>query len=648
MEPTSNDPSTRLESPCGARPEARCARRRARARGALGLALVAAIVSGCGSDSGGPTAPPPRPLQPARVAVHEGDTQMATVGAPVPVPPSVRIASTDGSPTPGVTVRFEVVAGGGSVAGSPAISDASGVASIERWTLGTAAGRNELRAIVAGMSSVSFEAFGTPSAPKAVAAVQGDGQSAAAGATLPVSPVVVVRDTFANPVPGVTVTFSVQLGRGSIDDVQPTTDSAGVASVGGWRLGPGVGEQRLLATVAGLPSVTFSATAGAGAAANAVANAGNGQTAPVGTPVSARPAVRVTDQNGNGVPGIEVTFSAASGGGSVSGAIQNTNVAGIATVGSWTLGATPGPNSLAATVTGGSIAGNPVTFNATGTGPIPAYDIVIRFNAGSSPTTAQRQAFDAAEARWERVVVGDLPDVSVSRPTGTCSSTSPIDETVDDLLIFVTVEPIDGPGGVLGSAGPCLIRSGSNLPLAGNMRFDTADLAGLESRGLLEEVALHEMGHVLGVGSLWKLFGFLADASQSGGLDPHFTGSQTIAAFNAMGGSGYMSAKVPVEDTGGSGTADMHWREAIFDKEVMTGWIDSGTNPLSEVTVSSLADHGYTIDPSSADPMSLSFSASIVPRPGVIPTALLLFDDVAHGPVEVVDSRGRTERVLPR
>ena len=651
MGPTSNNPSTRLESPRGARPEARCARDRARARGALGLVLVAAILAGCGSDSDGPTAPAPPPLQPARVAVHEGNTQAATVGAAVPMPPSVRIASSDGSPMPGVTVRFEVVAGGGSLAGSPAISDAAGVASLERWTLGTAAGRNELRAIVEGVSSVSFEAFGTPGTPKAVAVVQGDGQSATAGETLPVNPAVVVHDTFANPVPEVTVTFSVQLGGGSIDGAQPTTDSAGVTSVGGWRLGPGMGEQRLLATVTGLPSVTFSATAGAGAATNAAADAGSGQTTPVGTPVSVPPVVRVTDQGGNGVAGVEVTFSVVSGGGNVSGAVRSTNAAGRATVGSWTLGATPGPNSLAATVKGGSIAGNPVTFNATGTGggqTPPPYDIVIRFNAGSSPTTAQQQAFDAAEARWEEVVVGDLPDVSVSRPTGTCSSTSPINETVDDLLIFVTVEPIDGPGGVLGSAGPCLIRSGSNLPLAGRMRFDTADLAGLESSGLLEEVVLHEMGHVLGVGSLWNLFGFLADASQSGGLDPHFTGPQTIAAFNAMGGSGYAGAKVPVEDTGGSGAADVHWRETIFDKEVMTGWIDFGTNPLSELTVSSLADHGYTIDPSSADPMSLSFSASIVPRPGAIPTALLLFDDVTHGPVEVVDSRGRTERVLPR
>ena len=43
--------------------------------------------------------------------------------------------------------------------------------------------------------------------------------------------------------------------------------------------------------------------------------------------------------------------------------------------------------------------------------------------------------------------------------------------------------------------------------------------------------------------------------------DPHFTGVQALSAFNAVGGSNYTaSAKVPVENTGGTGTADAHWR----------------------------------------------------------------------------------------
>ena len=33
-----------------------------------------------------------------------------------------------------------------------------------------------------------------------------------------------------------------------------------------------------------------------------------------------------------------------------------------------------------------------------------------------------------------------------------------IDGTFDDLTIFVTIETIDGPDGVLGQAGPCFVR----------------------------------------------------------------------------------------------------------------------------------------------------------------------------------------------
>ena len=73
---------------------------------------------------------------------------------------------------------------------------------------------------------------------------------------------------------------------------------------------------------------------------------------------------------------------------------------------------------------------------------------------------------------------------------------------------FASVEPIDGVGGILGSAGPCLIRTTGGLTLYGVMRLDSADVTTLEVAGTFDEVILHEMGHVLGIGSLWQVSGF--------------------------------------------------------------------------------------------------------------------------------------------
>ena len=58
---------------------------------------------------------------------------------------------------------------------------------------------------------------------------------------------------------------------------------------------------------------------------------------------------------------------------------------------------------------------------------------------------------------------------------------------------------------------------------------------------------------------------------------------------------------VPVENTGGPGTAGCHWRETIFRHEMMSGFISTAANPLSRVTVASLGDLGYSVDLSAAD-----------------------------------------------
>ncbi len=119
------------------------------------------------------------------------------------------------------------------------------------------------------------------------------------------------------------------------------------------------------------------------------------------------------------------------------------------------------------------------------------------------------------------------------------------------------------------------------------MQFDSADLSNLETLGLLQATIMHEMGHVIGVGALnaWD-----NQVSGLGGADPRFIGPKAVTQWQALGGTG----NVPVENTGSAGTRDSHWREVTFNNELMTGFVDLASNPLSRLTVASLEDLGYS------------------------------------------------------
>ena len=266
------------------------------------------------------------------------------------------------------------------------------------------------------------------------------------------------------------------------------------------------------------------------------------------------------------------------------------------------------------------------------------------------------QAYSARSAiTGATEAAGDLADVSFAAnpvDSAACGVPHPgFDDIVDDVRIFVQLEEIDGPGNVLGSAGPCIARDADTLTVVGVMRFDVADLPRLATEGRLLDVVIHEIGHVLGFGTLWDDFGFLIDPSLNNlGADTHFTGPRGIAAFDAAGGSSFSSgSKVPVENTeGGTGTRDSHWRESVFDTELMTGFIND-VNPLSAVTVESLDDLGYIVNANLADPYSLPRTAAAAPRSGEQrELGIPLVSDVRRGPIYLVERDGRITAVIRR
>jgi hypothetical protein len=242
---------------------------------------------------------------------------------------------------------------------------------------------------------------------------------------------------------------------------------------------------------------------------------------------------------------------------------------------------------------------------------------------------------DAAIARWEAVIKGDLSNTDI--PAGFFSATFcggfgevANGTTVEDIIVLVDIAKIDGVGEILGQAGACGVRQGNRLPFVGVLTLDSDDLKAIAGTQTLTDLLFHEIGHILGFGGLWGSAGLSAGA---GTPDSRFTGASAVAEYQKMGPS---ATSIPLENLGGAGTADVHWRESVFRTEIMTGFTEPiGVKmPLSRVTIGSFADLGYGVDYGAADTFTLSPLAPA--PPGSLTGPRLGRDVVLIGPVRTL------------
>ena len=596
----------------------------------LSAAVVLVSIVAC---SGGDAPSAPAVALTVQTSVRE---LSATVSAVVGSVPSVTVTNSRGEAASGVLVRWSVLSGNGSVGNETSRTNASGLATSGGWTLGPQVGVQQLQASVNGSASVVFTANALVAQATRLVAVTAALPDVGVGMASTASPSVRAEDASGHAVANVPVSFSVVAGGGAISTAQAMTNPSGVASAGTWTLGTTSGIQIVRATSGALGAVDVHIIAKAAAPATMVIAAGDNQSAATGSTVSQPPVVRITDSFGNYVGNVPITFTPGSGSGSVTGGTVQTDVAtGTAVVSSWTLGSAAAQTLIA---TSSVMPGKSVMFRATISSS--QFDIAVRF-IGDGGTERQREAFANAVTRWQKVITGDVGTTMLKTPEGECASWIPaINESVNDLVIFVRLAAIDGAGKVLGQASPCYVNSQNNLPIMGFFELDVDDLALLLTQGTLDNVVLHEMGHILGIGTLWTYQRMLLTGR--GTDDPFFTGLSAGQQFSSLGGAtSYPGGAVPVENSGSTGTRDAHWRRSVFSNELMQGYARPGGMPMSRVTVASLSDLGYTVSFAGSDSYSFFPALNTV----LSGAAVSLGDDIARSALWAVDKSGARRRV---
>lgn len=231
----------------------------------------------------------------------------------------------------------------------------------------------------------------------------------------------------------------------------------------------------------------------------------------------------------------------------------------------------------------------------------------------------KRAVLEAAAGIWENIIQDEFDNIKAGTMVHASSLTSggfeafKLDYEIDDLLVFAFANGADGAGGQLAEAGATTYEGDRNTPSVfqpwlGEIEFDVSEPWYLnansdaavkvpEAQFDMLSVAIHELGHILGISSSVSAFKALTNDRRE------FLGK---SAMDINGGKA-----IPLDSTGSH----------IRDNFEITGLGENALDPqlrrgtrklLTLLDVALLADIGYTVNTASLKP---------VPKLQVLPVA---------------------------
>jgi hypothetical protein len=209
-----------------------------------------------------------------------------------------------------------------------------------------------------------------------------------------------------------------------------------------------------------------------------------------------------------------------------------------------------------------------------------------------------RLSMERVAARWRSVIRSAPGGEFVRLTAGECRNAVGVAQFITGIRVLVKLDTL--PPRIAGQGGPCVIRA-TGLPLLGTVSLNILSYGTLSDRKL-DDLLQHEVGHVLGLGTIWGRGAFapLIDGD-SAAPDPIFVGPNALAAFSRLGQSSRFTRRtVPIQPN-----VRGHWRADAFLGELMAPTLINAAQPTSAVTVAALRDLGWNVEPEAYDDFTL-------------------------------------------